>query len=426
MKDDIEKTRSTAHCGACRFLPALLGFPVVALAVLLMSPARGSEAIPESGDSIRFGGETYSGGRTDSVGLFNDKNRADTGRLAAKQAAVVKSMNWLKDHQESDGSWGPDKVPMTSLALLTFLAHYETTSSKEYGRTVREAIAFLLKAQRDDGTFASSVSTNYAGDPSFVDAQGVATYAISEAYGMTKIPDLRETMNRALDVIVRGQQPAGLWARGYDKDGPCDLAMSAWQIVALKAGNREHADVNGLYDCLIKARAALPKLQDPATGFFGRSSSTPGGDRCAMTGVGVLCQQILGAGTNRSVASGLRALSDVTCNWTNPPPLAMHTWFFVTQARFQAGDTNKWEAWNSQLSIELPKAQNEDGSWPAPLGKKVISDEAANGSVYSTALVALTLQVHFRCLPSFRPVNAGEPRKDGEYEDRHDVQVEIL
>ena len=49
---------------------------------------------------------------------------------ATTEGAVLKALRWLKKTQQSDGSWKPSPVSNTGLAILAFLAHGETPSSK--------------------------------------------------------------------------------------------------------------------------------------------------------------------------------------------------------------------------------------------------------------------------------------------------------
>ncbi|MFH0880014.1 MAG: prenyltransferase/squalene oxidase repeat-containing protein, partial [Lentisphaerota bacterium] len=146
-------------------------------------------------------------------GLF--QGRSSGGRSAAlknyggqwgqfTEAAVVKALAWLKRNQNPDGSWGPSKTAMTGLGLLTFLAHGETTASEEYGQTVEKAIRFLVSQQDPEGRFCKI-------DQPGSYAHAIGTYAISEAYGLTRIPSLKPVMEKAIQVIMNGQQPKGGW-----------------------------------------------------------------------------------------------------------------------------------------------------------------------------------------------------------------------
>ena len=64
----------------------------------------------------------------------------------------------------------------------------------------------------------------------------IRTYALCEAYTMTKIPKLKEYAKRAAEVIIKGQNESGGWAYGYGKDfAHTDLSVTGWNIQALKA-----------------------------------------------------------------------------------------------------------------------------------------------------------------------------------------------
>ena len=47
---------------------------------------------------------------------------------------------------------------------------------------------------------------------------------------------LSDISEKAVDVIVKTQKPAGMWSADYSKDdGSDDVEASVWQILALKA-----------------------------------------------------------------------------------------------------------------------------------------------------------------------------------------------
>ena len=125
----------------------------------------------------------------------------------AVETSVRRALQWLQENQRDDGSWGDTedmsrRVGYTGLGLLAFLAHGETPDSKLYGQTTEMAIRWLVGLQSEGGLFCS-----LAGDEGHgVYGHAIATYAISEAYGMTRIPSLRQAMSKAVGVIVDGQQ----------------------------------------------------------------------------------------------------------------------------------------------------------------------------------------------------------------------------
>lgn len=311
------------------------------------------------------------------------------------EAAVIRALEWLKKNQSTDGSWGPNKIAMTGLGLLTFLSHGETTSSEKYGQTVEKALRFLLTQQDDKGVFTQGAGQE-GSDPA-VYAHGIATYAVSEAYGLTRIPSLKPVMERAVQSILDGQQTAGGWNYRFSKTARRDTSVSGWMIQALKSASIAGAENEGIRGALEKAAGDLKSAQNMDTGRFGYTDPNTGSLGC--TGIGVLCLQLLGHGTESEARQGLQALREAKVEWDpareNAWPL--YEWYYITQAKFHHGGQT-WSSWNAEFARVYVKQQNEDGSWPA-----ASKWEASYGPVYSTTLAALTLQVYYRLLPTYKP-----------------------
>ena len=332
-------------------------------------------------------------------GMENRSGRARDGALhdhagamgSATEASVVKALDWLKTNQQADGSWGPNKVALTGLSLLTFLAHGEMTSSEDYGRTVEKAIRFLLSKQREDGTFAD---VNTQAGPY---EHGIATYAMCEAYGLTRVPVLKPVMEKAVQVILNGQQKGGGWDYKYGKSGRRDTSIAGWQIQALKAAHIAGAENSGIQEALAKAADDLKSARDPATGKFHYSDSKSQTSE-SITGVAVLCLELIGEGDSKEARQGLNALTKALCKWETAPDWAMYGWYYITQAKFHDGGS-EWKSWNMQFARSFTRSQNKDGSWTAPK-----EDEQKYGPAYSTTLAALTLQVYYRFLPTYQAV----------------------
>lgn len=120
------------------------------------------------------------------------------------EEAVMRALRWLKKKQQPDGSWSRQKVAMTGLVVLSFLAHGERPGdSQEFGETVQKALEFLIKNQRADGKFNGMDGNEYA--------HPIATYALCEAYGMTLNPNVKAAAEKALVPIIKGQHPTGGW-----------------------------------------------------------------------------------------------------------------------------------------------------------------------------------------------------------------------
>jgi hypothetical protein len=253
-------------------------------------------------------------------------------------------------------------------------------------------------------------------------AHGIATYSISEAYGLTRIPSLKPVMEKAIQVILNGQQPKGGWNYNYSKAARRDTSVAGWQIQALKSAYIAGAENPGLKEAMEKAVEDLKSVFDPETGrFFYTDKSSHKTD--SITGIAVLCMQLLGHATDKEARAGLQALNGTPCDWDKPPAWPMYAWYYVTQAKFHQGGQT-WSGWNAKFARAYVKEQNEDGSWKSPgdRGESETGQEVNLGPVYSTALAALTLQVYYRFLPTYKPI-AVEPV---DQTDTDDVKIEVL
>ena len=132
---------------------------------------------------------------------------------ANTEAAVMKVLWWLKAHQNTDGSWGKDNaVANTALGVLTYLAHGEFPGSpspykRDFGPVVQSAIDYLLTHLSPEKEKTPHFNPSDGNEYSFL----IATYALCEAYGMTKNPNCKEAAERCLKRIVDNQASTGGW-----------------------------------------------------------------------------------------------------------------------------------------------------------------------------------------------------------------------
>ena len=195
------------------------------------------------------------------------------------EGAIMRGLNWLKTVQDEDGGWGnkdkddqgnpkkTDRNAMTAMALLAYLGHCELQDSPTFGPTVQKGIDFLTSTPPDGPV---------QGGAGFY-SHPIRTYALCEAYTMTKIPKLKEYAKRAAEVVVKGQNESGGWAYGYGK-GPVahtDLSVTGWNIQALKAAALTGISIDGLDASMDKAAAYTKRCQD-ATGKFAYKEGSGG------------------------------------------------------------------------------------------------------------------------------------------------------
>ena len=294
------------------------------------------------------------------------KRLAENGGTPECEEAVMKALRWLKEKQSDDGSWGQaNKHAMTGLAILAFLGHCETTDSKEFGETVTKAITWLVeKGLQNDGKLADNIANKH-----WVYAHAIASYALAEAYTMTRnarrrVPKLRTVVTMSTKRILDSQNTNGGWFYAYEQNPKSDTSITGWHIQAVKAATYTKLPIDGMKKCIDKACDYLEMAQGPE-GSFGYHNA--GGQRYSMTGVGVLGLQMGGRGNKREAKKGI----DFILDHTKEQPLKygeqsadLYAWYYNTLALFQRGKSD-WKKWNGWFRDEILSGQAADGSFRA-------------------------------------------------------------
>lgn len=357
-------------------------------------------------------------------GLYGSRTAAGRKAALSKHAAklgpqteeaVIRALEWLKNSQLQDGAWSgksssSNKPAMTGLALLCFLAHGETQRSERYGATVDRAIRYLLGVQKPDGSFDNNSYAN-----------GIASYALSEAYALTRIPGIRSSMESGVAHIMKGMQDTGGFTYGYAQNGRRDTSVAGWQAQAMKAAFIAGADVPGLKEAMELCAKGIKLNYVPESGRF-RYAPEPGktasGTPLAVTAIGTLCLQLLGHANSVEVEGGLTSMDGYKVNYADPEGTKrpLYSWYYMAQTFFHKGGA-MWNRWNNGFAPEMLRAQQPDGSWTGT------GEEEGNGPVYGTTFAALTMMVYYRYLPTYQPI-ATEIRPTEKTKD--DVVVEVI
>ncbi|MDZ8117974.1 prenyltransferase/squalene oxidase repeat-containing protein [Pontiella agarivorans] len=361
------------------------------------------------------------------------------GRYGSQaEKAVLKGLDWLQKNQREDGAWGvgnsrsmtakQERARLTGLALLCYLAHGETAQSEKYGETVRRGIQYLLNEQNQkSGSFVPFSKTVGSHDDIGVYGHAISTYALCEAYAMTRMPMLKEPVEKAVKLIVDGQQKKGGWDHRYQHEKWSDLSVGGWQVQALRAAQAAAVSTPGIRAALKKS---VPFVQGMHAGegkfYYRLGNKTPNGDLDYMTGVAVLCMQLAGSNEVAEVKAGLEYLRDAECtDWDegwektgrNKSFNIAYEWYYNTQAIFQKGGS-KWQSWNNKFAPMLIKAQDDSGAWKPP---SETDGALTKDIIYTTEFCCLSLQVYYRILPSFKKAVL----KERPFEFENDVKITV-
>ena len=341
--------------------------------------------------------------------------RLDRAKL---RGALGRGLEWLVSHQSADGRWDADEfmkldiegepcdgaggathdVGVTGLALLALLGDGNTLRIGPHKGAVERAVKWLHEQQAEDGRLCSKASH------SFIYNHAIATYALTEAYGLSKSAPLRATAQKALNYLESHRNPYAVW-RYQRRDNDNDTSVTGWCLMAYCSAKDFGLQINET--ALQLGQSWFDSMTDPTNGRCGytkrgeRSARAPGNlatrfppelGEC-MTAVALCCRAFLGVERDR--ITDLQAdLLLATPPSADPKARDFGYWYWGTYAMHQIGG-DRWRRWAAHLEAPIVERQRHEGnvagSWD-PDG--VWGHEG--GRVYSTALACLTLQASYR------------------------------
>jgi hypothetical protein len=333
--------------------------------------------------------------------------------------AVQNALQWLADHQSPDGRWDADgfmareaataprtdgpgnpvhDVGVTGLALLAFLGNGNTLRSGPHEEQCRNAAKWLQEQQQANGLFGQPAAHDFIYD------HAIATYALSEAAGLSESKQLRETVQKGIDYLESHRNPYAVW-RYQPRDNDNDTSVTAWAVHAYASANFFRLRVN--QDAM---KVALQWF-DTVTDAEGRAGYTKAGERSsrkpgnhgaqfppergeAMTAAAMCGRLLLGQTPSEQpvLAAAAKLLQQSPPAWQQDRIDAVY-WYFGSQALAMTGGP-AWEVWRQGLLALVNQQCSEGharGSWD-PIGVW----DADGGRVFVTALYALCLSAEDR------------------------------
>jgi len=366
-------------------------------------------------------GDRFGPGPRKMIRRYNGPPRADD--------AVMRALRWFQRHQSPDGRWDIDGYPVncdrdgpkcepgtfdrgfgdaavTGYALMCFFGRgFDHRIPNRFRRTIADGIDWLLKVQRDDGSWGR----NYE--------NGVCANALAEAYAISDDRRLREPLQRAVDHLLAVQNPGegkdAYGGSGWDYTAPKptrnDSSVTGWAVMALKKAKTcpgidvgsgldgarwwlDHAwrAANpGWRDLDPYDRSVFPYVYDEVSGRTEKEH---------LACVGALCAVFLGRDAGdvmlETLANDIMARDfPDSRSW----PTDTYYLYYNSLAIFQVGG-EKWERWNRTVPPMLVESQRTgegcfDGSWdPKDAGGHHIAEV---GRTLVTAYTCLSLEVYY-------------------------------
>ncbi len=309
------------------------------------------------------------------------------GNLETEEA-VRRSLDWFTRTQKPLGYWEETKSPIahTGLALLCYMS-YGAKHNEEgpHQEPLLRGLSWLVDQVKEDGAMF---------DGGQMYAQCIGTIAICEALGLSKDKKLESAAKRALDFIVKAQNPdTGGWRYfpyKYSQDTG-DLSVTGWAVMALRS-----ADMAGLRpptESFNSAKNFLDTLSaGNDAGLYGYRTPSPSP---AMTAEGMFCQQVFG---RKAVLDRMKESTSFLA--THSPRAEQNNyyyWYYGTLAMNLNGG-QAWTDWNDRMRPILLSKQAKQGdnagSWEA-VGHR----SKVEGRTVTTAWATLSLSVYYRYLP---------------------------
>ncbi|MEZ6093976.1 MAG: prenyltransferase/squalene oxidase repeat-containing protein [Pirellulaceae bacterium] len=341
------------------------------------------------------------------------------------EPSIELGLQFLSRFQKADGRWALEDFDVdrklhkhqlksdsaaTGLALLAFQGAGYHHREYKYAGALSQAIDWLVQHQDEDGGLY--VSTDSESDRSCrMYSHAIATLALTEAYGMTHDPELREPCQRAIDYIVKTQDPKrGGWRYYAEMSArQTDTSVTGWMMMALQSGRLSGFRVpattweriddwmegarmpedNGQYRYRPQASGDLEFQKNPTH---------------SISAVGILMK--LYTGWNRNdprVDLGADHLLENMPSLDKVEDRDTYYWYYATQVLRHVGGA-KWRSWNTVLHPLLLESQIKTGefagSWD-PYSPVPDRWGHIGGRLYVTTMNLLSLEVDYRLLPLY-------------------------
>ena len=306
---------------------------------------------------------------------------------AEAQEAIDQGLEWLASRQNEDGSFGTGvyarNTGAVSLAGMAFMAGGNTPGRGKYGENVSRAIRFLMESAQESGFLVAKGASSHG--PMY--EHGFATLFLAEAYGMTPDSQVRETLAKAVKIIVSTQNSDGGW-RYQPTPREADISVTISQVMALRAAR--NAGVFVPNDTIDRCVEYVKRSQNSDGGFM--YMITGGPSAFPRSAAGVVALYSAGIYEGDELEKGLDYLRQ---HLPRNDAFGRESHFFygqyyAVQAMWHAGGRH-WARWFPAIRDVLVARQRNDGSWIDSFSPE-----------YGTAMACLILQMPNNYLPIFQ------------------------
>lgn len=332
--------------------------------------------------------------------------------------AAARGLAWLAAKQDPGGFWAQEvgfklntdynvqahdapHVGVTALALMAFMAGGHVPGRGQYGDNLERGLDYVLSRVGDNGFISDAGSRMYS--------HAFATLFLAEIYGMTRRRDVREGLQRSVNLIVDSQNTEGGWRyRPFARES--DISITVCQVLALRSAR--NVGIHVPYGTIRQAqsyvyRSAVSPNERSRYGRqrYGGWVNEGGAFRYQLRPNSRATFPLTAAGVTTLYAAGEydapeidRALEYLDgqlplFNRTYPKHYFFYYGhYYAVQAYYVTGGS-KWQIYFRDMRRTLLDMQRSDGAWPCTTGP---------GDAFGTAVATLILQIPYQYLPIFQ------------------------
>jgi hypothetical protein len=317
-----------------------------------------------------------------------DAEKSAAGLIApAAERSIERGLKWLAAAQHEDGGFGSGplqgNVAVCSLAGMAMMAGGSTPGRGPYGNQVNRCVDYLLANAQPGGFIAGPDASR---GPMY--GHGFSVMFLAECYGMSRRPELRETLAKAVKIIVNCQNKQGGWRYQPVRDD-ADISVTVCQIMALRAARNAGLFVPN--ETIDRAIDYVKRSQNADGGFMYRIQGGESAPPRSAAAVAALYSA--GVYKGPEITKGLDYLMQFlpATGAAARENYYFYGQYYAAQAMWQAGG-ERFRRWYPAARDDLVARQRADGAWLDPVG----------GNECAAAMALLVLQLPNNYLPIFQ------------------------
>ncbi len=305
---------------------------------------------------------------------------------------IEKGLKWLVSKQQADGRWkckpmagATDDMASTAFALLALLADGNSEATGPYREAVAKGVAFLIKQQKEDGSFGGAR----------LYTEGLCTLALVEAFVMGGTETDYQAAQKGIALVVKSQRPEGGWLYSGNDHGAGDTSVTGMMFQPLKQGQMAYLDFDE--KCLTRGRDFVDSVtHEGYVGYRGAGDT----HRLSLTAIGNLVRVYSGLATDdEKVKGSLKLIIDGREGMkTN-----LYFLYYGVMLTFLAGG-EPWTAWRDTMLPHLLEKQVKEGADEGAWKPEGSGPDAGYADYLSdtdsTSMALLSLECCYRYVPA--------------------------